>query len=142
MSDLSPTVLVMMLRDDEELLYGYQAAVVSSRALRARASRAREAGSIDYLAEAEEAYNNGLAAAYGWLLGVSPVTPQTSVAAVVNPDTTRAELEAAKAEQAAGQRRFDERRTPDVDVAAHYAGGVASALNQALRRSDLLSFES
>ena len=129
-----------MIRRDDELLERYQRAVVASRALHAQASSARKSGEIDYLAEGEAVFNDGQVAAYGWLLGVTPVTPLLSAAAAVDAEGIRAEFQAAEAAKALGAARFDERLAEhghayDVDTDASYADGVASALAWELTRS-------
>ena len=134
-----------MIRRDDELLERYQRAVVAARALHGQAVAGRERGEIDYLTEGEAFFNDGQVAAYGWLLGVSPVTPQRSLAAVVDGEAIRAEFQAAEAEKAAGERRFDERlaahgRAYDVDTAASYADGVASALAWELTRTGAATY--
>jgi hypothetical protein len=131
-------------KDDEELLARYQHAVVARRGLTAQANAARGEGRVDYLAEAEAVFNEGQEAAYGWLLGVSPVTPQRCLAAAVNDDTTIAEYRAAEAEVAAGKQRFDHRiategNAYDVDKASSYAGGVSSALYWMMSRPTALT---
>jgi hypothetical protein len=123
----------MIRKDDEELLERYQHAVVARRALRAQAKAARGEGRVDYLAEAEAVFNQGQEDAYGWLLGVSPVTPQRRLAAAVNDDTIIAEYQAAEAEVIAGKQRFDRRiatqgNAYDVDEVSTYASGESSAL--------------
>ncbi len=138
MSVPSPTVEVMDRRDDEELLENYQRSELSSRAQHIHARHARANGTVNYMAEAVAVLHDGEAAAYLWLLGHSPVTPQRRLAAAVTPETISDELQVAKAEQAAGEVRFDERTSPDVDVAAHYANGVANALAWELHRLGLL----
>ena len=138
MSVPSPTVEVMDRRDDEELLENYQRSELSSRAQHIHARHARANGTVNYMAEAVAVLHDGEAAAYLWLLGHSPVTPQRRLAAAVTPDTISDELQVAKAEHAAGEVRFDERTSPDVDVAAHYANGVANALAWELHRLGLL----
>ena len=138
MSVPSPTVEVMDRRDDEELLENYQRSELSSRAQHIHARYARANGTVNYMAEAVAVLHDGEAAAYLWLLGHSPVTPQRRLAAAVTPETISDELQVAKAEQAAGEVRFDERTSPDVDVAAHYANGVANALAWELHRLGLL----
>lgn len=125
-------------RDDEELLENYQRSELSSRAQHIHARHARANGTVNYMAEAVAVLHDGEAAAYLWLLGHSPVTPQRRLAAAVTPETISDELQVAKAEQAAGEVRFDERTSPDVDVAAHYANGVANALAWELHRLGLL----
>jgi hypothetical protein len=138
MSVPSPTVEVMDRRDDEELLENYQRSELSSRAQHIHARHARANGTVNYMAEAVAVLHDGEAAAYLWLLGHSPATPQRRLAAAVTPETISDELQVAKAEQAAGEVRFDERTSPDVDVAAHYANGVANALAWELHRLGLL----
>ena len=81
----------MMRTHDEELLERYQRAVVSARVRHVDSRIARENGQIDYLAEVEAYFHDGQAAAYGWLLGQSPVSPQRMLAAAVNRDTMREE---------------------------------------------------
>jgi hypothetical protein len=134
-----------MLATSDELRERYQRAFVSARGLHGQADAARAAGQVDYLAESEAVLNDGLVDAYGWLLGIKPVSPLTSLLAKVDPQTVRAEFEAAEAEQRAGERRFNERiqgngRAYEVDTAASYANGVASALSWALTTTGVLSY--
>jgi hypothetical protein len=135
----------MIRRDDEELLAHYQHAVVARRSLRGQVKAAREDGSVDYLAEAEAFFNEGQEAAYGWLLGVTPITPQRSVAAV-ELETIRAEYQAADAEIAADEQRFRGRvatddNAYDVDKDSSYASGVANALSWALTRTGPYAYQ-
>lgn len=134
----------MIRRDDDELIERYQRAWVTHRALAGQARRARHEGLIDYMAEIEAAMNEGQAAAYLWLLGGSPVSPQRQLASSADLDTIRAEFQAATDAVAAGQKRFEAvmaaGTSTDPDNAADYASGVASALAWALTRTGAATY--
>lgn len=128
------------MAEDLELIERYQRAWVNKRGLTAQVTAAQADGVFLAIEENEIPGYEGEEAAYAWLLGITPISPQLKLAAEVNDATIIAEYRAADEEFKAGEARFDERverNGPDrykVDEAYGYAAGVRSALFWALSR--------